>query len=67
MERYIQVYVGHTGDSSVVFGYKCECKVLCKGRPLTKDHKPESEEDVVVRIVKSGGKVVRKAGVTRVA
>jgi protein phosphatase 1D len=60
-----KIYVGHVGDSSIVLGYQREDEVLWNGRTLTKDHKPESEEEVA-RIEKSGGKVVNKAGVPRV-
>jgi protein phosphatase 1D len=58
-----KIYIGHVGDSSIVLGYQDE--VLCEGRPLTRDHKPESAEDTA-RIVQSGGKVVRMAGVPKV-
>jgi protein phosphatase 1D len=57
MERYIQVML--------VLCYQDECEVLWKGRPLTKDHKPQSEEEAA-RIAQSGGKVARKAGMPRV-
>jgi protein phosphatase 1D len=48
-----------------VLGYEREGEVLWNVRPLTNGHKPKSEEEVA-RIVKSGGKVVNKAGVPRV-
>jgi protein phosphatase 1D len=36
-----------------------------RARPLTKDHKPESAEELS-RIERSGGKVISKSGVPRV-
>lgn len=60
-----KIYIGHVGDSSIVLGYQLEGEVLWKGRPLTKDHKPESEKEAA-RIEKAGGKVADKAGVPRV-
>ena len=40
-------------------------ETVWKGRPLTRDHKPESADETA-RIVQSGGKVVSKSGVPRV-
>jgi protein phosphatase 1D len=42
-----------------------EGEILWNGRPLSEDHKPENADEMA-RIVQSGGKVVRKAGVPRV-
>ncbi|XP_067015413.1 uncharacterized protein Pp2C1 [Anabrus simplex] len=60
-----KIYIGHVGDSSIVLGYQDEDDPKWKARPLTKDHKPESNEEIH-RIEKSGGKVVSKFGVPRV-
>jgi protein phosphatase 1D len=57
---------GHLGNTSIVLGYQDECEVLWKGRPLTKDHKPENGDEIA-RIVQSDGKLVRKTGVPRVS
>lgn len=40
-------------------------EAMWRGRPLTRDHKPESADETA-RIVQSGGKVVSKSGVPRV-
>jgi protein phosphatase 1D len=60
-----KIYIGHVGDSSIVLGYQDEGEMLWKGRPLTTHHKPEIAQEMV-RILQSGGKVERKAGVPRV-
>ncbi|XP_069700977.1 protein phosphatase 1D isoform X2 [Periplaneta americana] len=60
-----KIYIGHVGDSSIVLGYQDEGDNMWKGRPLTRDHKPESEDETA-RIMQSGGKVVSKSGVPRV-
>ncbi|KAJ9594518.1 hypothetical protein L9F63_014055 [Diploptera punctata] len=60
-----KIYIGHVGDSSIVLGYQEEGETTWKGRPLTRDHKPESEDETA-RIMQSGGKVVSKSGVPRV-
>ncbi|XP_023704224.1 uncharacterized protein LOC111862788 isoform X2 [Cryptotermes secundus] len=60
-----KIYIGHVGDSSIVLGYQEEGETVWKGRPLTRDHKPESADETA-RIVQSGGKVVSKSGVPRV-
>ena len=64
-----KIYIGHVGDSAIVLGYDdsendTEEKVW-KSEPLTRDHKPESDEESR-RIEKSGGKVICKSGVPRV-
>ncbi len=41
------------------------CFFRWRARPLTTDHKPESEDELR-RIQASGGKVMQKAGVARV-
>ncbi|KAK7792751.1 hypothetical protein R5R35_007069 [Gryllus longicercus] len=58
-----KIYIGHVGDSSIVLGYQEDGQ--WKGLPLTRDHKPESEEETQ-RIEQAGGKVVKKSGVPRV-
>jgi protein phosphatase 1D len=60
-----KIYIGHVGDSSIVLGYQDEGEMLWKGRPFTRDHKPESADETA-RIVQSGGKVVRMEGVPKV-
>jgi len=74
-----KLYVGHVGDSAIVLGAQetptgdgdGEAAVatptggVWRGLPLTRDHKPESDEESR-RIQKSGGKVVCKSGVPRV-
>ncbi|PSN41293.1 Protein phosphatase 1D [Blattella germanica] len=60
-----KIYIGHVGDSSIVLGYQEEGETTWKGRPLTRDHKPESVDETA-RITQSGGKVVSKSGVPRV-
>jgi protein phosphatase 1D len=57
------------GDSAIVLGFDdpgndAEEKVW-RAEPLTRDHKPESDEESR-RIEKSGGKVICKSGVPRV-
>jgi protein phosphatase 1D len=59
-----KIYIGHVGDSFVVLDYQREGKLLWRGQRLTKDHKPQCQEKA--RIVKSDGRVVRKAVVPRV-
>ena len=64
-----KIYIGHVGDSAIVLGFDdsgndSEEKVW-KSEPLTRDHKPESDEESK-RIEKSGGKVICKSGVPRV-
>ena len=64
-----KIYIGHVGDSAIVLGFDdsgndTEEKVW-KSEPLTRDHKPESDEESR-RIEKSGGKVICKSGVPRV-
>lgn len=52
-EKYTYVFCYNQGEA------------MWKGRPLTRDHKPESADETA-RIVQSGGKVVSKSGVPRV-
>lgn len=52
-EKYTYVFCYNQGET------------VWKGRPLTRDHKPESADETA-RIVQSGGKVVSKSGVPRV-
>ncbi len=61
-----KIYVGHVGDSAIVLGTQesnDDSSWSC--RPLTRDHKPESQEESR-RIAESGGKVICKSGVPRV-
>ncbi|CAG9770357.1 unnamed protein product [Ceutorhynchus assimilis] len=60
-----KIYIGHVGDSGVVLGYQEPGNADWKAKPLTKDHKPESPEEIK-RIESCGGKVVAKSGVPRV-
>ncbi|XP_012288635.1 uncharacterized protein LOC105704189 isoform X2 [Orussus abietinus] len=60
-----KIYIGHVGDSGIILGFQDEEDVQWKAKALTKDHKPESGPEMV-RIEKSGGKVVSKSGVPRV-
>lgn len=63
--RHGKIYIGHVGDSGIVLGYQNDNERVWRAKALTVDHKPESEEEKT-RIMKSGGKVVNKAGVPRV-
>ena len=61
-----KIYVGHVGDSAIVIGAQSNHDPnVWEGTPLTRDHKPESEEEQT-RIERAGGKVVSKSGVPRV-
>ena len=66
-----KIYVGHVGDSAIVLGVQQDGADGRDGgggwacHPLTRDHKPESQEESR-RIQESGGKVVCKSGVPRV-
>ncbi|XP_071449145.1 protein phosphatase 1D [Hetaerina americana] len=60
-----KIYIGHVGDSSVVIGYQNKGETEWKAKSLTRDHKPESEDETD-RIKQCGGKVVYKSGVPRV-
>ncbi|KAK7874046.1 hypothetical protein R5R35_004596 [Gryllus longicercus] len=59
-----KIYIGHVGDSAIVLGSQEDDKSW-KGIPLTREHKPESEEETQ-RIEQAGGKVAKKSGVSRV-
>jgi protein phosphatase 1D len=41
-----KIYIGHVGDSSIVLGYQDEGKIAWKVQPLTRDHKPESADEM---------------------
>ncbi|KAG8235939.1 hypothetical protein J437_LFUL017164 [Ladona fulva] len=60
-----KIYIGHVGDSSVVIGYQNKGESEWKAKSLTRDHKPESEDETD-RIRQCGGKVLYKSGVPRV-
>ncbi|ENN75075.1 hypothetical protein YQE_08388, partial [Dendroctonus ponderosae] len=60
-----KIYTGHVGDSGVVLGYQVPGSNEWRAKPLTKDHKPESPDEMK-RIQSCGGKVVAKSGVPRV-
>lgn len=60
-----KIYIGHVGDSGITLGYQDPGCPDWKSKPLTKDHKPESEAEMK-RIEQSGGKVLSKSGVPRV-
>ncbi|XP_046386447.1 probable protein phosphatase 2C 20 isoform X2 [Ischnura elegans] len=60
-----KIYIGHVGDSSVVIGYQNKGETEWMAKSLTRDHKPESEDETD-RIKQCGGKVVYKSGVPRV-
>ena len=65
-----KIYVGHVGDSAIVLGFENKDENDANGKvwsakPLTRDHKPESDEESR-RIERSGGKVICKSGVPRV-
>ncbi|XP_050312532.1 protein phosphatase 1D [Anthonomus grandis grandis] len=60
-----KIYIGHVGDSGIILGYQEPGTSEWKAKPLTKDHKPETPEEMR-RIESSGGKVVSKSGVPRV-
>ncbi|ERL87851.1 uncharacterized protein LOC109540064 [Dendroctonus ponderosae] len=60
-----KIYTGHVGDSGVVLGYQVPGSSEWRAKPLTKDHKPESPDEMK-RIQSCGGKVVAKSGVPRV-
>ena len=54
-----KIYVGHVGDSAIVLGSQSDKNDPAGpwlGRPLTRDHKPESVEEST-RITNAGGKV----------
>ena len=63
-----KIYVGHVGDSAIILGFQPdpkESQYQWIGKCLTRDHKPECDEEIR-RIQRSGGKVVSKSGVPRV-
>ena len=61
-----KLFIGHCGDSGIVLGEETGPKSASwKARPLTTDHKPESDEELA-RIEQAGGKVINKSGVPRV-
>ena len=61
-----KLFVGHCGDSGIVLGQEDKKNAgRWKAKPLTTDHKPESDEELS-RIEKAGGKVINKSGVPRV-
>eukprot|EP00095_Tigriopus_kingsejongensis_P009123 maker-scaffold595_size129005-snap-gene-0.22 protein:Tk09123 transcript:maker-scaffold595_size129005-snap-gene-0.22-mRNA-1 annotation:"protein phosphatase 1d" len=61
-----KIYVGHVGDSAIVLGLQDPHDPQnWLSHPLTRDHKPESDEETR-RIVRCGGKVIAKSGVPRV-
>ncbi|XP_014226859.1 uncharacterized protein LOC106652435 [Trichogramma pretiosum] len=60
-----KIYIGHVGDSAIILGYQQEGDSFWRSKALTKDHKPESFDELT-RIRNSGGKVVPKSGVPRV-
>ncbi|XP_076300534.1 uncharacterized protein LOC143218875 [Lasioglossum baleicum] len=60
-----KIYIGHVGDSAIILGYQVDGDSQWRAKALTKDHKPESGPEML-RIRKSGGKVVSKSGVPRV-
>ncbi|XP_076236855.1 protein phosphatase 2C [Calliopsis andreniformis] len=60
-----KIYIGHVGDSGIILGYQVDGDPQWRAKALTKDHKPESTPEMI-RIRKSGGKVVSKSGVPRV-
>lgn len=61
-----KIYIGHVGDSAIVLGIQDpNDSDKWDSQCLTRDHKPESDEESQ-RIIKCGGKVVSKSGVPRV-
>ncbi|XP_018009004.1 mucin-5AC [Hyalella azteca] len=62
--RKQKIYIGHVGDSGICLGYE-DSNGYWLGEHLTKDHKPESNQEKS-RITRCGGKVVNKSGVPRV-
>ena len=60
-----KIYIGHVGDSAIVLGTQEPKSDKWDGKFLTRDHKPECDEESQ-RIQRSGGKVVSKSGVPRV-
>lgn len=61
-----KIYIGHVGDSAIVLGQQDPADPNnWVSQPLTRDHKPESDEETK-RIVRCGGKVISKSGVPRV-
>ncbi|XP_066153788.1 uncharacterized protein Pp2C1 [Euwallacea fornicatus] len=60
-----KIYIGHVGDSGIILGYQEPGCSEWKAKQLTKDHKPESPDELR-RIESCGGKVVSKSGVPRV-
>ncbi|XP_064612423.1 uncharacterized protein LOC135476354 [Liolophura sinensis] len=60
-----KLYIGHVGDSAIVLGQQNTANAPMTAVRLTKDHKPECPDERK-RIEKSGGSVMRKAGVNRV-
>nr|XP_012138882.1 PREDICTED: uncharacterized protein LOC100877954 isoform X1 [Megachile rotundata] len=60
-----KIYIGHVGDSGIILGYQDDGDPQWRAKALTRDHKPESVPEML-RIRKSGGKVVIKSGVPRV-
>ncbi|XP_065170238.1 uncharacterized protein Pp2C1 [Atheta coriaria] len=60
-----KIYVGHVGDSGITLGYQNPGCTDWQAKSLTKDHKPECEDELA-RIEQSGGKVIAKMGVPRV-
>lgn len=60
-----KLYTGHVGDSKIVLGRKNPETKMWIAHPLTKDHKPDSPEEMK-RIAAAGGEVMNKSGVERV-
>ena len=60
-----KIFIGHVGDSAIVLGVNQDGTNQWVPQPLTRDHKPESQEETA-RIIQAGGKVVCKSGVPRV-
>ena len=61
-----KIFIGHVGDSGIIMGEQDEENPEeWNAKMLTKDHKPESEEELA-RIEAAGGKVINKSGVPRV-
>ncbi|KAG5875656.1 hypothetical protein JTB14_018654 [Gonioctena quinquepunctata] len=60
-----KIYIGHVGDSGIILGYQEPGSSEWKAKALTRDHKPESTDEMT-RINNCGGKVVSKSGVPRV-
>ncbi|XP_023019638.2 protein phosphatase 2C [Leptinotarsa decemlineata] len=60
-----KIYIGHVGDSGIILGYQDPDTLGWKAKALTRDHKPENDDEMA-RINSCGGKVVSKSGVPRV-